>query len=92
MQDFDEIKVPETLVLAIHGDLPDSPIYIEKSIEASFMKALEESGYVVKDTLEKFKEVFSDFKSVKVMHVNTKGAACGPVYETVTFVLRQPKN
>ena len=92
MQDFDNTKVPDTLVLAISWEVPDSPIYIERSIEDRFLQVLEESDYEVKDAIEKSKEVFSDFEHIVVMHVNYTSAVCGPIYETVTFVLRPLKN
>ena len=91
MQDFEENEAPKTLFLGVHWEVPDMPFYIINGIEKEFLKLMEKYDYQVGDAVENLDDLFSDDDGVIVMNVRSKGFACGPLYETVTFVLAQKK-
>jgi hypothetical protein len=86
MQDFDQVKVPKNLLLAIHSDLPDTPIYIKEEIEDEFLEILDDSDYEINLALEKSQNILSEYNGLIVIKV-TSGDASTPLCETITFVV-----
>ena len=86
MQDFEENKASETLLLGMHWEVPEMPFYIINGIEKEFLKLMEKYDYQVGNAVENLDDSFSDDDGFIVMNVTSKGFAFGPVYETVTFV------
>lgn len=89
MQDFEEKKAPNTLLLGMHWEVPDMPFYIVNSIEEEFLKLMVKYNYQVVDAVANLDDILSDYEGIIVLNVTSKGVACGPVHETVTFVLAQ---
>lgn len=89
-QEFTEDTAPESLVAIIHWEIPDEPIFIQEDIKEELEHFLEEENFKI-DSLDKFLENKLDSKNTYIFTVTSIGFACGPVYETVTFVLKYPE-
>jgi hypothetical protein len=86
MQDLDEINVPENLLLAIHWDIPDNPIYIKEAIENEFMEKLQECDYDLNATLKILDNLFYEFAGLIIINVTT-GDKNSVLSENVTYVV-----